>query len=265
MRRRILATTLGISAAAVLLFAIPLAVVIGRLLDEQGALRLERHGVLAARNIPADFAGGDDPAELPVDADIRYTLYAADGRRVAGVGPDIIDEFTRRAFENRVVNGESGESLIVAIPVVAAEQVIGVVRAEQSTSTIDRRRTQAVALIAALGAGIIAVAAAIGWVFADRLARPIRSLRDATMQLGTGDFAIDTPTSRIPELADTAAALAATAGRLDALMSRERAFSADASHQLRTPLTAMRTTLETELEFPRPDPTNAFREVLGDI
>ena len=139
MRRRILATTLGISAAAVLLFAIPLAVVIGRLLDEQGALRLERHGVLAARNIPADFAGGDDPAELPVDADIRYTLYAADGRRVAGVGPDIIDEFTRRAFENRVVNGESGESLIVAIPVVAAEQVIGVVRAEQSTSTIDRR------------------------------------------------------------------------------------------------------------------------------
>ena len=40
MRRRILATTLGISAAAVLLFAIPLAVVIGRLLDEQGALRL---------------------------------------------------------------------------------------------------------------------------------------------------------------------------------------------------------------------------------
>lgn len=48
-------------------------------------------------------------------------------------------------------------------------------------------------------------------------------------------------------------------------MTRERAFSADASHQLRTPLTAMRTTLETELAFPQPEPTTAINEVLGDI
>ena len=265
MRRRILTTTLLITALAVLVFAVPLAVAIGRLLDEQGALRLEREGVLAARNVPSDFATAHELTGLPADHDVHYGLYAEDGRRVAGSGPESIDSFSAQAFGNRVVNGEIGESLLVAVPVVDAAQVIGVVRAEQSTSTIDQRRTHAVVLIAGLGAGIVAVAAAVGWVFAVRLARPIRQIRDATVQLGTGDFAIDAPASRIPELAETAAALTAAAERLDALVTRERAFSADASHQLRTPLTAMRTTLETELAFPQPDPKTAIREVLGDI
>ena len=265
VRRRILTTTLLITAAAVLMFALPLALAVGRLLDEQGALRLERQAVLAARNIPADFATGDDPTELPVGADIDYALYTADGRRVTGNGPVTIDALSRQALDNRVVDGEIGESLIVAIPVVDNERVVGVIRAEQSTGPIDQRRTRAIALIAALGAGIVTIAAGAAWVFAGRLSRPIRQLRDATVQLGTGDFSIETPSSRIPELADTAASLAAAAERLDALVTRERAFSADASHQLRTPLTAMRTTLETELAFRQPDPTTAIHEVLGDI
>lgn len=265
MRRRILASTLMITATAVLMFAIPLAVVVGRLLDEQGALRLERQAVLAARNIPADFATGDDPTELPTDDGIDYALYAVDGRLIAGIGPATVDALTRQALDNRVVDGEIGETLVVAIPVVDDEQVIGVVRAAQSTAPIDQRRTRALTLIVGLGTGIVAIAAGAAWVFAGRLARPIRQIRDATVQLGTGDFSIAAPTSRIPELADTAESLAATARRLDELVARERAFSADASHQLRTPLTAMRTTLETELAFPQPDPTVAIGEVLGDI
>lgn len=265
MRRRILVTTLMITAAAVLMFAIPLAFVVGRLLDEQAALRLERQAVLAARNIPTDFATGDDPTELPIDDVIRYAVYAGDGRRIAGTGPAAIDALSRQALDNRVVDGEIGETLVVAIPVVDDERVIGVVRAEQSTAPIDHRRTSSIALIVGLGTGIVAVAAGAAWVFAGRLARPIRQIRDATEQLGAGDFSITTPTSRIPELADTSASLAATALRLDQLVARERAFSADASHQLRTPLTAMRTTLETEIAFPQPDRTTAIHEVLGDI
>lgn len=265
MRRRILTTTLVITATAVLVFAVPLAIVVARLLDEQGVLRLERQAVLAARNVPVDFAAGGDPVELPAADDVTFALYSADGQLVAGRGPNVIDPLGRQAFENRVVNGEIGEKLVVAIPVVDDEQVIGVIRAEQPTSAIDQRRGRAVALIAALGAGIIAVAAGVGWVFAGRLSRPIRQLRDATVQLGTGDFAVTTPSSRIPEIADSSTALVATAKRLDELVARERSFSADASHQLRTPLTAMRTTLETELAFPQPDPSAAIVEVLGDI
>ena len=269
MRRRILAAILGVTAVAIILFAVPLGIVITRLTDDQAMLRLERQAVLAARNVPNDFSSGLDPTELPTDGDISYRLYDSRGRLVTRSGPGSAtpgaDALTRQALTNRIMSGEIDEQLVVAIPIVSDEQVTGVLRAQRSTSGIDRRRERTILLVSALAAGIAALAASVGSILAGRLTRPIRELRDATVQLGTGDFAILAPTTRIPELAQSSAALAATAKRLDALVTRERSFSADASHQLRTPLTALRTTLESELAFPRKDATEALREALGDI
>ncbi|MBU3703655.1 MAG: HAMP domain-containing histidine kinase [Ilumatobacteraceae bacterium] len=265
MRRRILATILSDTAVAVVLFAVPLGVVVARLVDDQAALRLERRAILAARNIPADFATQSDPIELPTSSDIDYALYNSLGVLVVGTGPMPADALTREALGNRVVEGELGEELVVVIPVVSNERVTGALRTAQSTSSIDARRNRATAWIVSLGAGVLLISAGMARLLAVRLVRPIRRLRDATVQLGTGDFAVQVPVSRIPEIADTASALTATAARLDELVARERAFSADASHQLRTPLTAMRTTLEAELSYPRADPALALSEVLGDI
>ena len=153
----------------------------------------------------------------------------------------------------------------MAVPVADDEHVVGVIRAEQPTSSSNARAMRIVAVLAGLGAAVIAVGAAIGYVVAGRLARPVRRLRDAAIELGDGNFAIDVPRSKVPELDEAATALTTTARRLDSLVARERAFSADASHQLRTPLAGLRTTIETELEFPRPDPTESLHEALDDI
>jgi signal transduction histidine kinase len=59
--------------------------------------------------------------------------------------------------------------------------------------------------------------------------------------------------------------MTATARRLDEMVTRERSFSADASHQLRTPLAGLRAAIETELHFPRSDRTDVLHEAIVDI
>ena len=109
------------------------------------------------------------------------------------------------------------------------------------------------------------VAAAAGLLLSRHLTRPLRRLRDAAVRLGEGDFTVSAPPSGVAELDAAATALTATARRLGDLVERERAFTADASHQLRTPLTSLRLALENELAQPRSDPTQALRDALVDV
>ena len=69
----------------------------------------------------------------------------------------------------------------------------------------------------------------------------------------------------IAELDDISTALSATARELGELVNREQAFTADASHQLRTPIAGMRTSLEAELAFPRADRQSVISESLTDL
>ena len=71
--------------------------------------------------------------------------------------------------------------------------------------------------------------------------------------------------SGVAELDAAASALSTTAQRLGDVVERERAFTADASHQLRTPLTSLRLALESEIAQPRADPTLALHEALTDV
>ncbi len=264
MRRRLVGSIVAVTTVALLLFGVPLGVLARRIVDEAALLRLERQTDRAARSIPAHSAA-TDAIELPRSNGVDYALYDTSGARVAGDGPTTADALTQQALANVTVDGEIGETLVVAVPVVGDGGVTGALRAQQQTAAQDHRAQQIFLLLAALAAAATAIATLMALLLSARITRPIRALRDATVQLGTGDFAIDPPPSTIPELSQTATALAATAQRLGELITRERDFSADASHQLRTPLTGMRAMIETELSFPRPDHRDALREALTDI
>ncbi|MEY2583645.1 MAG: hypothetical protein QOE09_3494 [Ilumatobacteraceae bacterium] len=265
MRRRILIAILSIATLAIVMFGVPLAIVVERFVDDAATLRVERQTVLATRDVPRDFATNTDPAELPKVPGVAMALYDVSGHLVGGSGPATADKATRGALNNRVTDTESDGTRVVAVPLSANEQIIGAIRAEQSTAASDARTRRIILLLAALAAGVVLVGAGIAYFVAGRLARPVRRLRDAAVQLGNGDFTIAVPRSNVPELDQAALAMTATAKRLDDLVTRERSFSADASHQLRTPLAGLRAAIETELAFPRRDAADVLRESLDDI
>ncbi len=100
---------------------------------------------------------------------------------------------------------------------------------------------------------------------ARRLSKPVEQLAVAVGRLGIGDFSVRTDRTGIPELDEAATALDATAERLGVLVERERSFSANASHQLRTPLTGIRIQLENALESPADDDHDQIADALGAV
>src|SRR5580693_3224419 len=102
----------------------------------------------------------------------------------------------------------------------------------------------AVALVAGLMAGAVALAAWLAAVLAARLARPVEELAEAAGRLGAGD---PRPLGRrygVADLDQVADGLDSSARRLSSLLVADRELAVDASHQLRTPLTALSMRLE---------------------
>jgi signal transduction histidine kinase len=106
-------------------------------------------------------------------------------------------------------------------------------------------------LIGLLAAGAVGAAVLLALVQARRLSRPLEQLARTSTLLGEGDFSARAGRSEIEEIDAVAVALDATAVRIAQLVGREREFTVNAAHQLRTPLTALRLRLE-EIETRQP-------------
>jgi len=90
----------------------------------------------------------------------------------------------------------------------------------------------------------ISAAAALAWWLSRRLDAPLVRLAAAAHRVGDGDFTTRAPRSGVAEIDSVAQAIDTTAGRLGSALERERSFSADVSHQLRTRVAGLRVTLE---------------------
>lgn len=253
------------AAVAVVLFGLPLAVAGALYAQQYKILDLERQAERAAVRVSASLADGDAPSPDDLDdvAELTFrSVYDAQGRLLLGRGPAEADEFVERATGGRVSTGSSDGELIAAVPVFDHGDVVGVSRVSGSQSTL--LWPVGFAWITMIGLAGLALGAV--WLLARRqathMAQPLDQLTAAAQRLGNGDFSVRLPPVEYAEIDAVGSSLNRTAARLDDLLARERAFSAEASHQLRTPLTSLRLGLESALERPGEDARPALLQGL---
>ena len=262
MRLRIVRVALASSVLAVVLFALPLAIAIQRLYLADAQVALERTALRTAITIGPDFAG-HDPAELPgPSSGEQLGLYDPRGQRVSGSGPQRADAATTTALGGGVGQELSDGWVIVSVPVSSAEQVVGAVRTAAPVTEVWRRTAVTWAAMALVAALAIVIAILAARVLARRVSRPLEQFAQTAHRLGDGDFDVRTAPTGMPELDDAGTSLNVTAERLGDLVRRERQIAANASHQLRTPLTGLRATLESALDDPSADLAGAARAAI---
>ena len=112
-----------------------------------------------------------------------------------------------------------------------------------------------------LGAGVLALGLAGGWWVATRAIRPIDDISATAAKIATGDLShrIDTADTE-NELGRLAGVLNSTFARLESAFAQQARFTADASHELRTPVSVILSQTQTALARERP--AADYRETL---
>jgi signal transduction histidine kinase len=172
---------------------------------------------------------------------------AAVGARFAGpqrpefgvaIGEGRVD--FRRRFSTTL--GE--DLLLVTVPVLDHGRVVGAVRVSTPRGALMGRVHRSWLRLGLIGLAVVLASLALAWILAGTVARPLRRLRDTSSRLGEGDLAARAPTDGPAELAEVGVSFNRMADELASSLQAQRDFIANASHQLRTPLTGLKLRLE---------------------
>jgi two-component system, OmpR family, sensor kinase len=138
-----------------------------------------------------------------------------------------------------------GQTLLAtAVPILRNGQPVGAARITQSVDAVDRAVWRSWLGLALIGAAVLAIGLLIGAVIAGQITRPLRRLDQAAARVAEGDLQARAPVEGSAEQRSLAGTFNVMTERLERLVGSQKEFVADASHQLRTPLTGLRLRLE---------------------
>lgn len=256
MTHRIVLAVLSLLVAVIGTIAIPLGTLTAAQ-DRRDFAQEARSTASTLANIAeerlGDRAGGKVlrhlVAHLGERGDLISVLDQA-GSAVAGTAsPPVVTSRQlgrARTAHAPVLLGRPGDVVIVAsIRQDDGTGNVGIVVLERPTTAVEQRVTMLWLLIGGVSiAGLIA-ATVVALALASWVRRPLKTLEDAAQQLGDGQLSIRSPAENgPPEVRRLAQNFNLMAARLEALVHGHRATMADVSHQLRTPLAALRLRLE---------------------
>lgn len=268
MAARIVGALVAVTLVVLIALEVPLAVTFEQQRTTEASTELERDALAIGDLVEDDLESG---AETLLDAAVhgyadergaRAVIVDASGVALADSNPTPeVGESVGRSFAGRpeIAAALAGEItivtrrsetldetlMIVAAPVRSGGRVLGAVRVSRSRAEIDeevRRYQLALGAIALLSlAGCIGLGYAVGRWATGALA----GLQRTAARLERGDLEARAPVAvGPPEVQDLSASFNAMADRLASLVRSSQDFAADASHQLRTPLTAVRLRLD---------------------
>jgi signal transduction histidine kinase len=179
--------------------------------------------------------------------DVDVSVLDLHGREVVRTGAPVFaaDRLVAVALAGRQKTAYVADRVVAAVPIVADARTRGVVVVARNDDPVEQRVTRLWLTLGAVALFALVASVALGLAAARWIGRPMRALRAVAHEWSEGELTSRAESaSGPPEVREIASTLNSMAARLDALVNGSRAVVADVSHQLRTPLAAMRLRLE---------------------
>ncbi|MFJ6214558.1 ATP-binding protein [Streptomyces sp. NPDC092296] len=227
MKRRMINSLLGVVLVMVVVFCVPLALFEKRTIESAAQDQAAAEAVRVLGIVENRIAAGEPVGSAELAGQVTTGLYARvliPGREPILIGTAPTGGDPVRATQT----GGQGE----------------VVEVERSRQDVQHQIGDMLLMLGVVALLAVQAAVALAVWQANRLARPLNDLVETAERLGSGDPRPRDRRYGAPELDRVAEVLDASAERIARMLTAERRLAADASHQLRTPLTALSMRLE---------------------